>query len=64
MTETTDKKLLEACEICIADMGKEDEELVKKLYDKMHTTFVEKGRMWNYANVDNCLHKMLGLKRA
>lgn len=59
-----DKNLWETCETCIAAIGIEkNEELTQKLYDKMYATYVNKGRMWNYINVDNCLHRLLGIKK-
>lgn len=55
-----DKRLYQACEICVADMGKEDDELVKKLYDKVMEKYVEKGKPWNYGLIDRILLKMVG----
>jgi hypothetical protein len=55
-----DKRLYQACEICVADMGKEDDELVKKLYDKVMEKYVEKGKPWNYGLIDRILSKMVG----
>lgn len=55
-----DKRLYNACEICVADMGKEDDELVKKVYEKIMKNYVDKGKSWNYALIDRILSKMTG----
>lgn len=53
-------KLKEACDICIADIGKEDPALSQRLYE-----YIEKnhglvpGKDWDYNLVDAVLEKML-----
>ena len=44
--------LKNACEACIADRGKEDDALVQRLYDYVHTHFEEEGKPWNYTLLD------------
>lgn len=54
-----DKRLLEACEIVVADSGKEDDALVKALYDRIQERYVSKGKTWNYGLLDRVYANML-----
>jgi hypothetical protein len=47
--------LLKACEECVADRGKEDDELVQRLHDFIHGNYEEKGAPWNYTLIDAIL---------
>lgn len=57
---TNEWKLREACDICIADMGKEDPQLSARLflYIKNHYG-ARPGTDWDYNLVDEVLEKML-----
>ena len=44
--------LLKACEECVADRGKEDDVLVKRLHDFIHEHYEEKDKPWNYTLID------------
>ena len=47
--------LRNACEECVADKGKEDNELVQRLHDYIHENYEEKGKPWNYALIDSLI---------
>ena len=49
--------LWNACEICVSDAGKEDDDLVQRLYDYMHENYEEQGKMWNYNMIDNLIEQ-------
>ena len=53
------KKLWEACEIVVADSGKEDDNLVQLLHDKIVKSHISKGKMWNYELLDRTYNKIL-----
>lgn len=44
--------LYQACEECVADAGKEDDKLVKRLHDHIHENYESKGKPWNYSLID------------
>jgi len=53
-------KLSQACDICIADMGKEDEFLSRRLYAYVRDHFgIVPGRDWDYDLIDKILLDML-----
>lgn len=53
-------KLKEACDICIADMGKEDPKLSQKLYEYIEKKYgIVPGKDWDYNLVDAVLGEML-----
>lgn len=47
--------LKRACEVCVADKGKEDDILVQRLYDYIHEHFEEKGKPWDYELIDSLI---------
>lgn len=50
-------ELKKACEICVADRGKEDEELVQRLYDYVYGNYVVHGSIWDYKLLNEVLDK-------
>lgn len=41
-----------SCDICLADRGKENEELSQRLHDFIHENYEKKGLPWSYAIID------------
>lgn len=50
-----DVVLLKACQECVADAGKEDDELVLKLYENMYRETDAQGKSWNYEMIDKLI---------
>lgn len=56
-------KLRQACDICIADIGKEDAALSQRLYDYIEKNYgTVPSKDWDYALVDEILERMLNGK--
>ena len=53
------KLLYSACEECIADAGKEDDELVQQLYDFIHENYEKNGYPWTYELIDNLIQERI-----
>ena len=49
--------LRQACTECVADAGKEDDALVKRLYDYMHENYESKSKLWSYEIIDELIKK-------
>lgn len=49
--------LYKACEECVADAGKEDDTLVKRLHDYIHENYEAKGEPWNYEMIDSLIEE-------
>ena len=49
--------LRQACIECVADAGKEDDALVKRLYDYMYENYESKSKLWNYEIIDELIKK-------
>lgn len=47
-----DSVLFKACEECVADAGKENDELVGKIFDFMFEEYDSKGKPWSYDIID------------
>lgn len=47
--------LKKACDECLADRGRENEELSQKLHDFIHENYELKGEPWNYTLIDAIL---------
>lgn len=47
--------LYKACEECVADAGKEDDALVKRLHDYVHERFEKRGEPWTYELIDTLI---------
>ena len=47
-----DKVLYNACEICVADAGKEDDKLVERLYE-----YFSKSEIWSFEMIDDMIAK-------
>ena len=52
-----DRFLYRACEECVADAGKEDDELVKNLYKHMYHNYDEQHKSWNYDMIDKLIER-------
>ena len=63
MSQVEQSKLREACELCAANFGKEDDkELQERLYNHICTKFVENGKSWSYGTIIHVLEKWLKVK--
>lgn len=47
--------LKKACDECLADRGRQNEELSQKLHDYIHENYEAQGRPWNYTLIDEVL---------
>lgn len=52
------KRLRRACEECVADAGKEDKELVNRLYNYIHKNYEVKGEPWTYSMIDVLIDRL------
>ena len=52
-----DDSLFEACTICVADAGKEDNDLVLWLYHSVYQSCTKQKRAWTYNEIDALLEK-------
>ena len=50
--------LRKACEECVADRGREDNELVQRLHDYIHENFEKQGKPWNYILIDSIINAL------
>lgn len=57
LSQVRDKFLYRACEECVADAGKEDDDLVMRLYNHMYEHYDKKGKSWNYGMIDRLIEK-------